>query len=51
MLLHSFLEELSLLVESHYPDIASVVESWLCAGIPDAEICIHGYSLTCVVMV
>ena len=38
-------DELSLLVESHNPDIISIVEPWLCADIPDDEICIQGYNI------
>ncbi len=36
------LDELCLLVELHNPDIISIVESWLCADISDAEIGIWG---------
>ena len=38
-------DELSLLVEVHNPDIVSIVESWLCDDIPDAEIRIQGYNI------
>ena len=40
-------DELSLLVESHNPDIVSLVESCLCADISDEEICIQGYNILC----
>jgi len=34
------LDELCALVEIHNPDVISIVESWLCADIPDNEISI-----------
>ena len=37
------LDELCALIEIHNPDDISIVESWLCADIPDNEISIHGY--------
>ena len=36
------LDELCAIVETHNPDV-SIVESWLCADIPDNEIYIPGY--------
>ena len=38
-------DELCLLVELHNPDIISIVESLLCADIPDDDICIQGYNV------
>ena len=38
-------DELCLIVEAHNPDIISIVESWLCADIPDDEISIPGYQV------
>ena len=43
-------DELCLLVELHNPDIISIVESWLCADIPDDEICIRRVTM-CFVMI
>ena len=37
------LDELCAIVEAHNPDVVSIVESWLCADIPDIEISIPGY--------
>ena len=37
------LDELCAIVETHNPDVVSIVESWLCADIPDNEISIPGY--------
>lgn len=37
------LDELCAIVEAHNPDVVSIVESWLCADIPDNEISIPGY--------
>ena len=39
------LDELCALVEIHNPDVISIVESWLCADIPDNEISIPGYHI------
>ncbi len=39
------LDELSAVIEAHNPDVVSIVESWLCADIPDSELYIPGYQI------
>ena len=41
----SLIPKLCALVEIHNPGVISIVESWLCADIPDNEISIPGYHL------